>query len=172
MDINQLIEIGLAGSDRDRVDIVDVEPVEVATEGVVGLSAIISQLVYNATELLSQKEDRVEISGAVAPDGYSLLVVDHGEGMSDEFLEGLNHILANPSDPDDGSAVSGVQLVARLASRHGIGVHLEHGDPGVTARVSIPSRLLEVGKPAIADPFVVSVEELEIEAEPNLEPLP
>lgn len=170
MDINQLIEIGLAGTDRDRVDIVDLEPVKVATEAVVGLSAIISQLVYNATELLSPKEDRVEINGAVVPDGYSLLVVDHGEGMSDEFLEGLNHILANPSDPDDGSSVSGVQLVARLADRHGIAVGLEHSDPGVTARVSIPTRLLDDGKPFIADPFVVSLEELEIEAEP--EPLP
>ena len=170
MDIKDLIEIGLAGTDRDRVDIVDLEPVEVAPDGVVGLSAIVSQLLYNATELLSVEGEKVLISGGVEPDGYSLLIIDHGIGMSDEFLEGLNHILANPPDSDDRPAASGVQVVAGLAARHGMRVRLEHGDPGVTARVSIPLRLLDVEAPAIADPFVVAVEDPATEPEYEYEP--
>jgi hypothetical protein len=145
MDISELIEIGLAETDPDRVEVVDLEPVDIVTEGVVGLSAIVSQLIYNATELLSDEGDRVRISGVLEPGGYSLFIIDRGVGMSDEFLEGLNLILANPRDSGDGLGASGVQLVAGLAARHGIGVRLEHGDPGVTARVSIPDRMLEDG---------------------------
>jgi hypothetical protein len=148
MDIYEVIEAGLAATDRSRIDIVDLEPVEVSAEGVEGLVGIVSQLAYNATQLLFDEEDKVRIRGAIEPDGYSLLLIDNGSGMSDEFLEGLNLILAGSGDE---AATSGVQMVAGLAARHGIGVRLEHGDPGVTARVSIPSRLLEERAPVIDD---------------------
>jgi hypothetical protein len=147
MDISELVDIGLAGTDRDRVEIVYLEPARVATDRVVGLAAIVSQLVRNATELLSDESDKVRIKGVTEPDGYSILIIDRGVGMSDQFLEGLNVILANPRGSDELGA-SGVQLVAGLAARHGVGVRLEHGDPGVTARVSIPLRLLENRAPA------------------------
>jgi hypothetical protein len=143
MDIYELVEVGLAATDRSRIDIVDLQPVEVTTEGEAGLTAIVSQLAYNATQLLFDEEDKVRIRGVIEPDGYSLLISDNGSGMSDQFLEGLNQILANSRDLGDGVPTSGVQMVAGLAARHGIGVRLEHGDPGVTARVTIPSRLLE-----------------------------
>jgi hypothetical protein len=168
MDISELIEIGLAGSDRDRVEIVHLEPVSIAADGVVGLAAIVSQVVYNATELLSEEDDKVLISGVVEPDGYALSIADRGVGMSDEFLEGLNLILANPRGTGDESGTSGVQLVAGLAARHGIGVRLEHGNPGVTARVSIPERLLEDGgyqMPSIQVDVTASQEEPVVDPE-------
>ena len=146
MDIYEVVEIGLAATDRSRIDIVDLEPVEVSAEGVEGLAGIVSQLAYNATQLLFDGGDKVRVRGAVEPDGYSLLIIDTGSGMSDEFLEGLNLILAGSGDE---AATSGVQMVAGLAARHGIGVRLEHGDPGVTARVSVPWRLLEEREPVI-----------------------
>ena len=150
MDISELIEIGLAGSDRERVEIVHLEPVSITADGVVGLAAIVSQVVYNATELLSEEDDKVLISGVVEPDGYAIFIADRGVGMSDEFLEGLNLILANPRGNGDEMGTSGVQLVAGLAARHGIGVRLEPGAPGVTARVSIPERLLEAQRDQLA----------------------
>lgn len=151
MDIYELVEIGLAATDRSRIDIADLDPVEVTTEGVAGLTAIVSQLAYNATQLLFDEEDKVRIRGRMGPDGYSLLISDNGSGMSDQFLEGLNQVLASGRDLDDGVTTSGVQMVAGLAARHGIGVRLEQGDPGVTARVTIPSHLLEERAAVVAD---------------------
>jgi len=159
MDIVELVESSLDGVDRDRVDIVDLQPVRVAENAVAGLSAIVSQLAYNATEPLSDEGDRVSIGGSVVPDGYDLLIIDHGVGMSDEFLEGLNLILANPNDPKDRGRTSGVRIVAGLAARHGIAVRLEHADPGVIARVTIPHRFLEDWLPPSADSLIVSLEE-------------
>lgn len=164
MDIAELVEMCLSGVDRDRVDIVQLDPASVAEEVVVGLSAIVTQLVYNATEFLSNADDGVSIRGSLEPAGYSLRIIDHGVGMSEEFLEGLNSILANPREPEDWSTTSGVQMVAVLAARHGIEVRLEHADGGVTARVSIPHRLLEDRVTASVQSMVASPEEAASEA--------
>jgi hypothetical protein len=150
MDISEMIEISLGETGRDHVEVGDVEPARLAAEGAGGLSAIVAQLVHNATESLIGPRDKIRIQGIVESDGYSVLIIDPWAGMSDGFLEGINAILADPGQSEEPGA-SGAQMVAGLAARHGVRVTLEHGDPGVVARVSIPMHLLEQPHATLAE---------------------
>ncbi|MEA1903388.1 MAG: ATP-binding protein [Actinomycetota bacterium] len=150
MDIAALIEIALAGTDRERLAVGAIEPVVVSDEVVAGLASIVSELVHNATESSAEVE-KVRVTGSVEPDGYLIALADSGSGVSDQLLDGLNRLLDDPQGLEDRSeSASGIYLVAVLAARHGIKVRLVPGAPGVTVRVSVPTRLIEV--PAMATP--------------------
>ena len=151
MDIVELFQTALGKIDRQRVEVVALEPVEVSIEAQNGLVGIISELVDNAAEFSSDTE-KVRVTGLVEPDGYLLSISDRGVGMSEERINGLNRVLEDPgvlgSHPE---TTLGIYLVAGLATRHGITVRLVPGVPGVTARVSIPSTLVEESAQAVKD---------------------
>lgn len=142
MDIFELIEIALAASDRERVEVGSLEPADITAEAVGGLASIVTEVVHNATEL-SAGSEMVSVTGLIGPEGYLIEVEDSGVGLSDQFIAGLNRVLDDPeattARPD---SLSGVFLIAGLAGRHGIKVRMFHAEPGVLTRISVPSRLI------------------------------
>ncbi|GAA4532483.1 sensor histidine kinase [Amycolatopsis samaneae] len=120
----------------------------VAVRGpVVGdLVHLLAELIDNATSF-SPPQSRVEVRGNVVGKGVVVEIEDQGLGIEPEEAERLNAMLADP--PDFGiMALSdeprlGLFVVARLAARHGITVHLrESAYGGTRAIVLVRSELL------------------------------
>jgi hypothetical protein len=145
MRVNEVIDIALAAIDSGRVDVELLEPADISTEAVSALSQVVSELVENAAAF-SGPDQRVRVNGLFEADGYLITISDDGVGISETMLEALNRILQRPApSAGDDELTLGITMVARLASRHGIGVRLVPGVPGTTARVTVPSRLVSPG---------------------------
>ncbi|MGB8360048.1 MAG: ATP-binding protein [Acidimicrobiia bacterium] len=142
MKVDELIEIALANADDSRVELVTLEPAEIATEAVSGLAQLVAELVDNALSF-SGPGDKVRVSGLFERDDYLISVSDEGVGISEHLMSALNRALEDSKVHIGGPEPRlGIQLVARLAARHGIQVRLVPGMPGTTARASLPARLV------------------------------
>ena len=140
MHIDELVEIAIANAGDDRVSTPSLEPAEISTEAVSGLAQLLAELVENAVAF-SGPDQTVVVSGRFEGDQYSLAVVDRGVGMSGHLLNALNHVLEDPRVHIGGPEPRlGIQLVARLAARHGIHVDLAPTPPGTTATATVPAR--------------------------------
>ncbi|WP_326565635.1 nitrate- and nitrite sensing domain-containing protein [Amycolatopsis rhabdoformis] len=117
----------------------------VAVRGpVVGdLVHLLAELIDNATSF-SPPEARVELRGNVVGKGVVIEVEDQGLGLEKDQTDEINAMLADP--PDFGiMALSdeprlGLFVVARLASRHGISVHLRESAYGGTRAIVLVRR--------------------------------
>jgi signal transduction histidine kinase len=113
---------------------------QIAVRGpVVGdLVHLLAELIDNATAF-SPPQSRVEIRGNVVGKGVVIEVEDQGLGLEPDQAEEINRMLADP--PDFGiMALSdeprlGLFVVARLAARHGIQVHLRESAYGGTRAI-------------------------------------
>ncbi|UOX88908.1 nitrate- and nitrite sensing domain-containing protein [Amycolatopsis sp. FBCC-B4732] len=113
---------------------------QIAIRGpVVGdLVHLLAELIDNATSF-SPPQSRVEIRGNVVGKGVVIEVEDQGLGLEPDQTEEINTMLASP--PDFGiMALSdeprlGLFVVARLAARHGIQVHLRESAYGGTRAI-------------------------------------
>ncbi|WP_318306256.1 sensor histidine kinase [Amycolatopsis solani] len=113
---------------------------QIAIRGpVVGdLVHLLAELIDNATSF-SPPQSRVEIRGNVVGKGVVIEVEDQGLGLEPDQTEEINGMLADP--PDFGiMALSdeprlGLFVVARLAARHGIQVHLRESAYGGTRAI-------------------------------------
>ncbi|MEU4246305.1 nitrate- and nitrite sensing domain-containing protein [Amycolatopsis sp. NPDC026612] len=113
---------------------------QIAVRGpVVGdLVHLLAELIDNATAF-SPPQSRVEIRGNVVGKGVVIEVEDQGLGLEPDQTEEINTMLAAP--PDFGiMALSdeprlGLFVVARLAARHGIQVHLRESAYGGTRAI-------------------------------------
>lgn len=142
MKVDELIEIALANADDSRVELVTLEPAEIATEAVSGLAQLVAELVDNALSF-SGPGDKVRVSGLFERDDYLISVSDEGVGISEHLMNALNRALEDSKVHIGGPEPRlGIQLVARLAARSGIQVRLVPGMPGTTARASLPARLV------------------------------
>ncbi|HWB89929.1 MAG TPA: ATP-binding protein [Acidimicrobiia bacterium] len=143
MDVADLLHIATAGIDDRRVEMATVEPTGIATEAVSGLAQILAELAENAVAF-SDPGDRVRVAGLFTHDDYLITISDHGVGIPESMIALINRQLEDPSAvaSDPATPTMGIQLVARLAHRLGIGVKLVPAVPGTTARVTIPARYL------------------------------
>ena len=146
MDIVELIEIALANSDGQRVEVAALEPANIETEAVSALAQILSELVDNAIAF-SEPGDEVRVTGLHEQGDYLISISDRGVGLPEHLIDELNRLLSNQRTSSGAEPKLGIALVARLANRHDIGVQLVPGAPGTTARVTVPGRL--VGEPAL-----------------------
>lgn len=131
--------------DYRRVDVLTLESVQLKGSVVADLSHLLSELLENAAQF-SPPQTRVRVSGHFHEQGYLLTVSDRGVGIPQMRLTELNELLEHP--PVIGLALEptlGLYVVAMLAKRHGIGVRLVPGAPGVSAKLLIPASLYEVG---------------------------
>ncbi|HUF32566.1 MAG TPA: ATP-binding protein, partial [Acidimicrobiales bacterium] len=130
--------------DYARVDITG--SMDVALDGTAAASTahLLAELIENATGF-SPPFSRVSVTAEPATDGMLVTIVDKGLGMATPDLLAANDVLARPPAED---VVLGPQLgfavVARVADRFGIRVHLSLTSDagGVTARVTLPARIL------------------------------
>jgi signal transduction histidine kinase len=141
--VTEVLRGALAGiEDHARVAADDVEPAAVNGSAVADLTHLVAELVENATHF-SPPETRVRITGAPDRDGYRVCIVDLGVGMTSAQLDAANGRIrtAATARAPGATKLIGLDVVGRLAARHGITVTLERGD-GVTATVTLPERLL------------------------------
>jgi HAMP domain-containing protein len=128
----------------DRVDIVGLESVQVKGNSVNDVAHLFAELIENATNF-SPPDSRVAVIGKAKSDGYLLVITDDGLGMNSDDLQVANARIAQFASFDaTPSKVLGLNVVGRLAGRHGIEVSLaESATAGIAARIVIPASLLE-----------------------------
>lgn len=142
MEISELIEIALADTDDQRVELVALEQAEISTKAAGGLAELVFELVNNAITF-SDPGEKVRVAGLLEQDAYLISISDSGVGIPAHLMEALNRTLEGLSTSEEAiGSMSGILVVARLASRHGIAVRLVPGVPGTTARVTVPANLL------------------------------
>jgi signal transduction histidine kinase len=145
--VTDVLHTALTGiEDHPRVGIDEVEPAAVSGSAVADLAHLVAELVENGAHF-SPPETRVRITGTPDPDGpgYCIRIADRGVGMAAESLEAANGRIRGSGAQAAQQAVKliGLDVVGRLAARHGITVTLEsRPGGGVIATVTIPDRLL------------------------------
>ncbi|MET7379505.1 nitrate- and nitrite sensing domain-containing protein, partial [Streptomyces sp. NPDC005526] len=122
------------------------------------LSHLLAELMENATGF-SPPDQPVEVSAWLLENGEIMLSVqDEGIGMTDERMARLNSRLAEfdpeatyDQEAEDGLGL-GLYVVARLAHRHGVRVHLREQKQGGVAAVVVVPRSLLAAAPAAGAP--------------------
>jgi len=129
------------------------------------VSHVIAELVENALSF-SPPEADVEVYGRRDDHGYVITIVDSGIGMHEEELERANTLISSVSALTLApSRFLGHYVVAQLASRHGLSVHLAASPAGgLTAMIWLPAVLLGITNapvapaPAAAEPVAPNAE--------------
>jgi signal transduction histidine kinase len=128
----------------DRVDIKELEPVEVRGASVSDLAHLLAELLENATAF-SPPQTRVRVLGRTDAEGYTIVVVDEGIGMSAQELGVANELIGTSESSGllGDSRMLGLGVVGRLAARHGFKVNLTASPVGgVVAWVALPTAAL------------------------------
>ncbi|WP_240759212.1 sensor histidine kinase, partial [Phytoactinopolyspora endophytica] len=134
----------------------------VSSTAVDDIAHMLAELIDNATEFSAPSTPVRVTSQPLLGGGLRISVADAGLGVPEEQLHELNDRLSNVSDIDVAtSRTLGLYVVARLASKHGIGVRLEAGSGGGTvAQVDIPSNLIHSPLDGGAEPVKDPAEDL------------
>ncbi|MEU1406968.1 nitrate- and nitrite sensing domain-containing protein [Streptomyces sp. NPDC005728] len=141
--------------DYARVEVRQLPEAFVVGAAVADLTHLLAELVENAAQF-SPPHTRVRVTGEPVGNGYALEVEDRGLGMGADTLAEANRRIEQSEALDlfDSDRL-GLFVVSRLASRHGIKVHLRTSPyGGTTAVVLVPTALLHTGsaeRPARAE---------------------
>jgi signal transduction histidine kinase len=127
-----------------RVRLRHLDAARVDGTAAVDVSHVLSELVENALAFSPPDVD-VEVFGRRDDDGYVLTIVDQGIGMTPDDLERANALIASgDARMFAASRFLGHYVVAQLAARHGLDVHLGASPAGgLTAAVGLPASLLD-----------------------------
>ncbi|MFJ8637168.1 nitrate- and nitrite sensing domain-containing protein [Streptomyces sp. NPDC093568] len=129
--------------DYARVEVRQLPEASVIGAAVADVTHLVAELVENAAQF-SPPHTRVRITGEPVGNGYAVEVEDRGLGMGKETLAEANRRIEQSEALDlfDSDRL-GLFVVSRLASRHGIKVHLRTSPyGGTTAVVLLPTALL------------------------------
>ncbi|MEU9399745.1 sensor histidine kinase [Streptomyces sp. NPDC048242] len=132
--------------DYARVEVRQLPAASVVGAAVADLTHLLAELVENAAQF-SPPHTRVRVSGEPVGNGYVLEVEDRGLGMGPDVLADANRRIEQSEALDlfDTDRL-GLFVVSRLASRHGIKVHLRTSPyGGTTAVVLLPTALVHNG---------------------------
>jgi signal transduction histidine kinase len=132
--------------DYARVEVRQLPEAHVIGAAVADLTHLLAELVENAAQF-SPPHTRVRVTGEPVGNGYALEVEDRGLGMGPETLAEANRRIEQSEALDlfDSDRL-GLFVVSRLASRHGVKVHLRTSPyGGTTAVVLLPTALLHGG---------------------------
>ncbi|KUM93255.1 ATPase [Streptomyces cellostaticus] len=132
--------------DYARVEVRQLPEASVIGAAVADLTHLLAELVENAAQF-SPPHTRVRVTGEPVGNGYALEVEDRGLGMGAETLAEANRRIEQSEALDlfDSDRL-GLFVVSRLASRHGIKVHLRTSPyGGTTGVVLLPTALLHTG---------------------------
>ena len=147
IEIGDVIRAALSEiEDYHRVDLTNLESGRILGTSVSDVSHLLAELLENATAF-SPPTSKVSVLGKRRSDGYLVVIVDEGFGMTREELDAANTRINSPASFETTpSKVLGLQVVGKLAERHGIRVELtESFAVGVAARVLLPESLFETG---------------------------
>ncbi|MFJ8076337.1 nitrate- and nitrite sensing domain-containing protein [Streptomyces sp. NPDC096176] len=135
--------------DYARIEVRTLPETAVVGAAVADVTHLLAELVENAAQF-SPPHTKVRVSGEPVGNGYALEVEDRGLGMGKEALVEANRRLEESEALDlfDSDRL-GLFVVSRLASRHGIKVHLRTSPyGGSTAVILLPTDLLQSALPA------------------------
>jgi hypothetical protein len=126
-----------------RVDIAAIAEVNVVSFVVGDLVHLLAELLENATSY-SAPTTRVRVSARQALEGVGITIFDEGIGMTPAQVDEANARLAEPEALTSALAgTMGLLVVARLAARRGIKVHLRSTlSSGTIAFVDLPNAIL------------------------------
>lgn len=130
--------------DYARVEVRQLPEAAVAGTAVADLTHLLAELIENAAQF-SPPHTKVRVTGEPVGNGYALEIEDRGLGMGKESLSEANRRIEQSEALDlfDSDRL-GLFVVSRLASRHGIKVHLRTSPyGGTTAVVLLPVPLLQ-----------------------------
>jgi signal transduction histidine kinase len=137
-----------------RVRLRHVDDARVDGAAAADVSHVIAELVENALSFSPPDAD-VEVYGRRDEHGYVITIVDSGIGMHDEELDRANALISSASAMTLApSRFLGHYVVAQLASRHGLVVHLAASPAGgLTAMIALPAELIGMkSAPAVVAP--------------------
>ncbi|MGW3496821.1 nitrate- and nitrite sensing domain-containing protein [Streptomyces sp. NPDC001020] len=132
--------------DYERVEVRQLSEALVVGAAVADLTHLLAEVVENAAQF-SPPYTRVRVTGEPVGNGYAIEVEDRGLGMGKATLADANRRIEQYEALDllDSDRL-GLFVVSRLASRHGIKVHLRASPyGGTTAVVLLPTDLLHSG---------------------------
>jgi signal transduction histidine kinase len=127
--------------DHARVDVEGVEPTAVSGSAVADLAHLVAELVENATHF-SPPGAHVGVTGASDAGTYVIRVTDHGVGMPTPELDEANRRIRDGAPGPSAKKLIGLDVVGRLAARHGITVVLAGSDDGLVVTVTVPEKAL------------------------------
>jgi signal transduction histidine kinase len=133
-----------------RVRLRHLDDADVDGSAAVDVSHVVAELVENALAF-SPPEADVEIYGRRDEFGYVLTIVDQGIGMGPEDLQRANDLI-NSADAATfaPSRFLGHYVVAQLAARHNLNVHLSASPAGgLTAMIALPGVLIGIEPPVL-----------------------
>jgi hypothetical protein len=126
-----------------RVQLLPIEAASLAGRAVGDIVHLLAELIENALSF-SPPQTGVSVRGAVVANGYAVEIEDRGLGMSAPDRAVANENLRFPPEFRlTSTARLGLYVVATLATRYGIRVHLRESPyGGTTAIVLLPMRLI------------------------------
>src|SRR5712691_7504739 len=126
-----------------RVRLRHVDDARVDGAAAADVSHVIAELVENALSFSPPDAD-VEVYGRRDGHGYVVTIIDSGIGMNEEELERANALISSANALTLApSRFLGHYVVAQLAARHGLTVHLVASPAGgLTATIALPAVLL------------------------------
>ncbi len=128
--------------DYRRVDLRPMEAAAIAGSAVADLVHLLAELLENAAHF-SPPDARVTVTGGAVDGGYRIRIVDHGVGMKGRDLEDANARVKGTLVSRTGGRLLGLDVVGKLAARHGFDVVLESGSgAGLVGDVVVPERCL------------------------------
>ncbi len=133
----------LAVDAAERIDLVSMQDAWVASAAVNDLAHLLAEILENAAQA-TDGESAVTVLGECSDIGYLLTVVDRGDGLDTVALAEANRRAGRAAPIEQLPARAlGLDIVGRLARRHGILVRLgEAADGGIVVRVEVPAMLL------------------------------
>ncbi|GAA3046562.1 sensor histidine kinase [Streptomyces glomeratus] len=143
--------------DYARVEVRQLPEASVIGTAVADITHLLAEIIENAAQF-SPPHTRVRVSGEPVGTGYAIEVEDRGLGMGQETLAEANRRIEQSEALDlfDSDRL-GLFVVSRLASRHGIKVHLRPSPyGGTTAVVLLPTTLLHNGATAPSPPVATA----------------
>jgi signal transduction histidine kinase len=132
-----------------RVVVMPVPKLALSGHAVADVIHLLAELIENATSF-SPPHTKVQVSTQTVPSGFVVEVEDRGLGMSEEDMARYNERLAQPPEFNLSDTVRlGLFVVARLAERHSVNVHLRRSPYGGTTAIVLVPKSLTVGPDAI-----------------------
>jgi len=128
----------------ERVTTATIDPAVVVGRVVSDVAHILAELIENSLTF-SPPDSVVWVGGIGGAEHYTVLVRDHGLGLSEDQMVEFNDRLAEGFDVQMAPSTQlGLLVVSKLAARHGILVRLGvTSDGGTEATIKIPNHLVE-----------------------------
>lgn len=143
----------------DRVELAAIDDVTIRAKAVDDLAKLLAELMDNACRYAPPLRAHdglprpdVVVFARLLGDRVNIQVIDEGVGIEPERMQEFNRRMAGRPQLDlTAVRAMGLTVVAELAARHGIGVHLRPGSMrGTVAEITLRDDLFVQGMPVVA----------------------